>query len=177
MHRIQYPLDGKSYEETESRVRTIQKIYYEFFVGKKTPEQLYQNPDYRTVMDGEEMYKKGNNDMWGRHWRFWQQIDSLNLAESWSKTQCPVLSIFGEADFIQCSAVESYLIAETVNKSHPGNGKDLHIPDIDHLMVRNKDMKEAHKNFGNREYMLNNFNPKIAEETIKWMDSLKSKSN
>lgn len=177
MHRVQYPLDGKSYTETENRVRIIQKIYYEFFVEKKTPEELYKNPAYKEVIESEDIYKKGSNDMWGRHWRFWQQIDSLNLADSWAKTKCPVLSIYGEADFIQCSALESFLIADAVNKSHPGNGTNVHIPDIDHLMVRNANMEEAHKHFGDRDYMLNNFNPKIAEITIKWMDEIRSKPN
>ncbi|HMG14898.1 MAG TPA: alpha/beta hydrolase, partial [Saprospiraceae bacterium] len=178
MHRIQAPLDGKTYAETESFVRKMQKIYYEFFVNKKTPAQLHENPDYKDMVESELEYVKGSNNQWGRHWRFWQQIDSLNLADSWSRIDCPVLSIHGDADFIQCSAVESFLIAETVNKAHPGNAQNIHIADIDHLMSKSVDMKEAHKNFRDRDYMRNiqsHFNPKIAEVSLKWLNELRDK--
>ncbi len=92
MHRIQKPLlENLTYLQTEEFVRKIQKIYYEFFVLKKTPEELHRNPEYASLVESELEYKEGSHNMWGRHWHFWQQIDSLNLAESWQKLNCPVL--------------------------------------------------------------------------------------
>ena len=84
MHRVQKPLlENQTYLQTEEFVRKIQKIYYEFFVLKKTREQLLQNPEYKDLVVSELEYKEGSNNMWGRHWAFWPQIDSLNLAQSW----------------------------------------------------------------------------------------------
>lgn len=173
MHRVQYPLDGKSYIETEAAVRGIQKIYYEFFRLKKSPEELYSIPEYKELVKAELEYKAGDNNMWGRHWRFWQQIDSLDLAASWSAVECPVLSIFGGADYIACSALEHQLIERTVNAAHPGNCTNITIPDIDHLIVQQPDWKTAHKNFADKAYRESHFHYGFTKATIDWMDKMK----
>ncbi len=173
MHRVQYPLDGRSYTETETAVRGMQKIYYEFFRLKKSPEELYNIPEYRELVKAELEYKAGDNNMWGRHWRFWQQIDSLDLAASWSAVQCPVLSIFGGADYIACSVLEHQLIERTVNAAHPGNCTNITIPDIDHLIVQQPDWKTAHKNFADKAYRESHFHYGFTKATIDWMNKLK----
>lgn len=169
MHRIQAPLDGKTYAQTEDMVRGIQKVYYEFFVLKKSPKELYQNPEYKNIVATELEYKEGSTNMWGRHWRFWQQIDSLDLARSWSNVDAKVLSIFGGADFVACSELEHELIVRTVNSTHPGNATHLHIPDVDHLLISNPDWKSAHKHFMDAAYKNTHFHQGFADETVKWM--------
>lgn len=173
MHRVQYPLDGKSYAETETAVRGMQKIYYEFFRLKKSPAELYNVPEYRELVKTELEYKQGDNNMWGRHWRFWQQIDSLDLATSWTDVECPVLSIFGGADYIACSALEHQLIERTVNAAHPGNCTNITIPDIDHLIVQQPDWKTAHKNFADKAYRESHFHYGFTKATIDWMNKMK----
>ncbi len=173
MHRVQKPLlDSLSFEETEKFTRLIQKVYYEFFILKKPPAQLYQNKEYKTIVETELEYKSGKEDMWGRHWRFWQQLDSINLAKAWQDLDCKVLVFHGGADFIQCSAVEPYLIAETVNKSHQGNATLITIPELDHLIMHSKNFQDAVKNMNNKEYLKGNFDPRLLNESIKWMESL-----
>ena len=169
MHRVQYPLDGKSYAETEKDVRMMQKLYYELFVMKKSPEQIHKVPEYAPLAVRELEYKPGSNNMWGRHWRFWQQIDSFNMAESWGAVKCPVLSIFGGADFIACSELEHQLITNTVNAAHPGNATHITIPDIDHLLIRNPDWKSAHVNFSNKAYRDSHFHQGFADTVNSWM--------
>jgi len=170
MHRVQYPLDGKSYTETEKDVRMMQKIYYELFRLKKSPAELYQNPEYKDMVTRELEFKSpGNTNMWGRHWRFWQQIDSLDMAASWSAVSCPVLSLFGGADFIACSELEHQLITKTVNATHPGNATHITIPDIDHLLIRNANWKEAHDNFANKAYRDSHFHYGFADTVNSWM--------
>lgn len=172
MHRVQMPLDGKSYEETETAVRALQKIYYEFFRLKRSPAELYTNPEYKDMVVSELEYKAGDNNMWGRHWRFWQQIDSLDLAASWSAVKCPVYSLFGGADYIACSELEHHLIVDAVNAAHPGNATHMRIPDIDHLLVQNRDWKEAHKNFADRIYREAHMHPGFSGIVIKWMNQV-----
>jgi len=173
MHRVQKPLlEGLNYQQTEAFTRTIQKIYYEFFILKKSPEELYQVSEYKPLVTSELGYKENwNNNMWGRHWRFWQQLDSLNLAESWQKVNCPVLVLHGGADYEQCSLVEPMMIQKTVNEKHPNAATWVTILDLDHFMMRSKDWTEAAKNFKEQQYLKGNFNPKIAEETVKWLKS------
>lgn len=170
MHRVQKPLlDNLNYTQTEEFMRKIQKIYYEFFVLKKTPAELYQDPEYKDLVVSELGYKPGNNDMWGRHWRFWTQIDSLNLAVSWQSLNCPVLVLHGEADYESCSIAEPTLIKNTVNAAHPGNATMVVVPQLDHFMMVSKNYEEARDNFRAQQYAKGNFNMAIATATIDWL--------
>jgi pimeloyl-ACP methyl ester carboxylesterase len=174
MHRVQKPLlENLTYLETETFTRKIQKIYYEFFVLKKTREQLLQNPEYRELVISELGYKEGNNDMWGRHWAFWPQIDSLNLAQSWQELSCPVLVLHGATDYESCSIAEPQLIKAVVNAVHPGNATMVVVPQLDHFMMKSASWEEARDNFKQQQYNKGNFNYGIAEETVKWLNAHK----
>jgi uncharacterized protein len=177
MHRVQKPLlEGKGYRETERFTRLIHKVYYEFFVLRKTREELYLNPEYRDIVVSELEYKPGDNNMWGRHWRFWQQIDSLNLAESWSLVDCPVLVINGGSDYEQCAAIEPLLIEQAVNAAHPGKATRVQIEDLDHFMMKSGDYREAVDNFRNKQFYKGNFNSRLAAETVSWLNKQTGKS-
>lgn len=172
MHRVQKPLlDGLTFQQTEDFTRLIQKVYYEFFVLKKSPEQLVANPEYKDIVISELNYKPGSTNMWGRSWKFWQQIDTLDLAKSWQEVNCPVLILHGGTDYEQCSLVEPMLTQKTINEKHPNTATWITIPDLDHFMMKSKDWPEAAKNFKEQQYAKGNFNYKIAEETIKWLKS------
>ncbi len=172
MHRIQKPLlENLTFLQTEDFLRKIQKIYYEFFVLRKSREALLKNPEYKDLVISELGYKEGSNDMWGRHWTFWPQIDSLNLAQSWQLVSCPVLVLHGEADYESCSIVEPQLITRTVGEKHPGNATMVVVPELDHFMMNSKSWEEARDNFKKQLYNKGNFNIRIAEETIKWLKS------
>jgi uncharacterized protein len=177
MHRVQKPLlDGLTYDETENFVRLIQKVYYEFFVGKKTRDELYANPEYKNIVSSELEYKIGSNTMWGRHWRFWQQLDSLNLATSWRLSNCQVLVINGGADYEQCAPIEPLLIEQTVNAARPGTATRVQIEDLDHFMMKSNGFKEAVENFRAQGYAKGNFNERISDETLLWLNHIKDKS-
>jgi pimeloyl-ACP methyl ester carboxylesterase len=170
MHRVQKPLlENLTYQQTEDFTRKIHKIYYEFFILKKSPAELVQIPEYKDLTISELGYKPTGNDMWGRHWKFWQQLDSLDMAKSWGEVKCPVLILHGASDYEQCSVVEPMLIEKTVNSNHPGNAKWITIPGLDHFMMNSKDWPEAAKNFKEAQYANGNFNSKIADETVKWL--------
>lgn len=171
MHRVQFPLDGHSFEKTEQDVRLIHRIYDEFFTDKKSVEQLYsEHPEYRDMLVREFGYKKGNEDLWGRHYRFWQQIDSLDMAAAWSNVKCPVLSVFGGADYIACSELEHQLITRTVNSIRPGNCTHITIPDLDHLILRNNDWIEAYNTFNKRASWPGKYHTGFPVTVTQWMN-------
>lgn len=177
MHRVQKPLlDNLSYEETEKFVRLIHKVYYEFFVLKKSREDLFKNPEYTDIVRTELEHKEGSTNMWGRHWRFWQQLDSLNLSISWAETKCPVLVINGGSDYEQCAPIEPVLIEKTVNSQRPGTATRVQIEDLDHFMMKSNGFKEAVENFKNQAYTKGNFNYKISTETVQWLNRQQGKS-
>jgi uncharacterized protein len=170
MHRVQKPLlEKQTYVQTEDFIRQIQQVYYEFFVLKKTREELYNKKAYTQLVESDLGYKNGSNDMWGRHWIFWQQIDSLNLAKTWQTLSCPVLVVHGATDYESCSILEPTLITQTVNEAHPGNGKMIIIPALDHFMMNSATYEIARDNFRSQQYAKGNFNTGIATETLRWL--------
>ncbi len=176
MHRVQKPLlENMSYTQTEDFVRTIHKVYYEFFILKKNREELLENPEYREIVKTELEYREGTTNMWGRHWRFWQQLDSLNLAKSWSELHCKVLVLNGGADYEQCAPIEPVLIEQSVNSTNPGAAQRIQIDDLDHFMMKSNNFQEAVVNFRNQAYTKGNFNYKISQETILWLKKQKGK--
>lgn len=172
MHRVQKPLlENLNYRDTEDFLRKIQKIYYEFFVLKKSPAELYENAEYKDLVVSELGYKAGSNDQWGRHWRFWTQIDSLNLAVSWQSLNCPVLVVHGETDYESCSIAEPLLIKNVVNAAHPGNATMVVVPQLDHFMMVSKSYEAARDNFRQQQYAKGNFNMGIANTTVNWLNT------
>ena len=177
MHRVQKPLmEGLTMVQTEQFLRGIQKVYFEFFVLKESRTALAQNPEYSALVLSELEHKDNDNNMWGRHWRFWQQIDSLNLAKSWAEVQCPLLIINGGSDYEQCAPIEPLLIEQTVNETHAGNATRVQIEDLDHFMMQSSSYPEALQNFRNRAFLKGNFNTKISAETINWLNKQTGKS-
>lgn len=170
MHRVQKPLlEHKTYLETEDFMRKIQKIYYEFFVLKKSREELLKNPEYKELVISELGYKEGSTDMWGRAEKFWPQIDTLNSAQSWNSLTCPVLVLHGETDYESCSIAEPKLITAAVNASHSGNATMIVVPQLDHFMMNSKTYEEARDNFNSQQYVKGNFNERIVTETVNWL--------
>lgn len=178
MHRVQKPLlENLNYAQTEEFTRKIQKIYYEFFVLKKSRKDLYENPEYRELVKTELEYKEGSNLMWGRHWRFWQQLDSLNLSLSWAETTCPVLILNGGSDYEQCAPIEPVLIEQNVNAMRPGSATRVQIEDLDHFMMKSRNFQEAVSNFRNQAYLKGNFNYQLSTSTVQWLNQQLGKNS
>lgn len=173
MHRVQKPLlEHLDAIQTEEFLRTIQAIYFDFFVRKKTPAELDRVNEYHKLVRSELEYEEGKESMWGRHWRFWQQLDSLNLAEAWQQTKAQVLVMHGGADYIQCSALEPYLIREAVHRAHAGKAELLVFPDMDHLLLQSRNFEEAVQRFNRKEYLNGALHPEFLKKTSAWMKGL-----
>lgn len=170
MHRLQKPLLEKyTATETDRFIDTIQDIYYDFFVRKEPRETLVLNPKYTYLVKTELEYSPGNDLMWGRHWRFWQQIDSLNLNLAWRSLHVPVLILHGGADYIQCSKLEPKLLEEAVNTSRMHLAERHTIPDLDHLCMRSATYEEAVKNLEDKQFLKGNFHTGLLEITMSWL--------
>lgn len=173
MHRVQKPLLEKlDAIQTEEFLRGIQAIYFDFFVRKKTPAELDQVTAYHKLVRSELEYADGKETMWGRHWRFWQQLDSVNLAQAWQQTKAQVLVMHGGADYIQCSALEPYLIREAVNRGVNGHAELLIFPDMDHLLLQSRNFEDAATRFDRKDYLSSELHPDFLHKTTAWMKAL-----
>ena len=95
---------------------------------------------------------QNNTYISGRHYRFFQELAKLNLADEWKTLDTDVLAIWGKSDFIGNRA-DSELIASTVSGSHPGRARFLALEGVDH-------------NFAHQDEMLDSFAPTAAHSEI-----------
>lgn len=171
MYRFQYPKQGTDWVETEATVRGLQQVLYHFFVEKKSPRQIaQQHPELAQLVEKELEYN-GTDVMWTRHYKFWQQLDEINLAQSWKNTPSYVLSMQGEHDFESYDHFEHQYIADLINSYRPGKAQYLELEKTNHGFVKVPTVEEGQRivQRGDRAYQDKNFNQDLVEQTDRWM--------
>ncbi|MBF8964066.1 PDZ domain-containing protein [Pontibacter sp. FD36] len=171
MFRFQKPLTGTDYVESEETMRQLHHVLYRYFVLGQHPSTIAAaDPAYKKILQEEFQYN-GGDEFWSRDYRYWQQIDEINLTKAWAETEEYVLSIWGEYDFQVVNAEDHKRIAEIVNHYHPGNATFLTMPKTNHSFVIVPGMAEgvAQMNKRDPEYNRTHFNTKLIQDTDTWM--------
>lgn len=174
MFRFQNILAGFDYVKNENFIKEIIPLLYDFLIKKIPPAILYENQNYRKLL--EEWFEyNGNEQLWGRHYKYWQQIQELNMPEIWKSVKSKVLVIRGEADFQAFSNDDHKEIENIVNYYNPGNAKFILVPNIDHSFAKAKTPEESYKNSQISGYVYKNFNYIIVDILDEWINSLYKK--
>jgi hypothetical protein len=172
MFRFQNPIMGVDYIENEKVVQDMIKILYEYLVMKKEPKDVAVNDEIKKVMK-EYLEYDDVDRVWARNYKFWQQLQDLNMPEVWKNVKANVLVIRGEGDIEAFSTEEHETIVKIVNTYNPGKGKFLLIPNMDHGFATSKTPEESYKNKSVPGYYYNSFNPVVIDEISNWIEGLK----
>ena len=117
---------GKSPAEVNSSVKVFADFYNLYLMKSMTPGQiLTQHPEWK------DFWYDTPDGQYGRPAAFYQQLQELNLGETWQKVKAPVLVIRGAADDIM-SRADSEAIANIVNQVHPGPARYMEIEGMGH---------------------------------------------
>jgi pimeloyl-ACP methyl ester carboxylesterase len=117
---------GKSPAEVNSSVKVFADFYNLYLIKSMTPGQiLTQHPEWK------DSWYDTPDGQYGRPAAFYQQLQGLNLGETWQKVKAPVLVIRGAADDIM-SRADSEAIANIVNQVHPGQARYMEIEGMGH---------------------------------------------
>jgi len=84
--------------------------------------------------DWKSLWYDEPDGQYGRPAAFYQQLQSLNLGKVWQEVSAPVLILHGTADTIM-SRADSFVIADTVNRTHPSHAEFSEIEGADHLLA------------------------------------------
>lgn len=171
MFRFQNIITGFDYIENEKLIKKIIPLLYEYLILKKTPAELSQNAEYRKMLFNWFEYT-GGEQIWNRHYTYWQQLQDLNMPEIWKNVKGKVLVIRGEADFEAFSTSDHKEIANIVNYYNPGNAKFLLVPEIDHGFAKSKTPEESYRNSKISGNYYENFNPIIIDIVDEWINSI-----
>lgn len=172
MFRFQNPIMGVDYVENEKIVREMIKVLYEYLVLKKAPKDVAINDELKKIMNEYLEYDDADR-VWARNYRFWQQLQDLNMPEVWKNVKSNVLVIRGEGDIEAFSTEEHETIVKIVNTYNPGKGKFLLIPNMDHGFSTSRTPEESYRNKSVPGYYYNNFNPVVIDEISNWIEGLK----
>lgn len=137
MERVRLARAGKSPAEVTAGVKAFTEFYQLYLIQGMTPGKVVsQHPDWSSF------WYDTPDGQYGRPAAFYQQLQSLNLAEAWQQVAVPVLVMHGTSDTIM-SDTDARAIAESVNRLHPGAARYVEVPGADHLMTVNGKLADS----------------------------------
>ena len=117
-------------EEVHARMLNQIQFNVEYLVKGRNPDKIAaESPEMAAAKAGILGMEDGMH--YGRPYAWHQQAAKRNFLAAWASLNAPVLVIFGEFD--QWEGRHGHeLIADVVNRKHPGNATFLPIPHMDH---------------------------------------------
>lgn len=176
LFREQRAIANDNFMEIEDDMRLIIPMLHDFFILKKSPEELVvQNQDYKRILEDVMGAELSKGTMFGRHYTFKQEINEVNLTKALKNAAVPLLAIYGEADLPAINPSGARAMVDIVNYYYPGKGTYLFIPETDHGMMKTGTMEEyvKTKHGGQQTAKEPEFNRELPEKVIEWLKGLK----
>jgi len=118
---------GKTPSEISQAVKVFTQFYDLYLNQGLTPGQVIaQHSQWK------DLWYDESDGQYGRPAAFYQQLQGLNLGQTWQEVNAPVLVIYGTADTIM-SRADSDAISEIVNTAHPGAAENFIVDRMTHL--------------------------------------------
>ncbi|HVO90814.1 MAG TPA: alpha/beta hydrolase, partial [Casimicrobiaceae bacterium] len=125
-------------------LRGYADFYSMYLNGAMTPAQVTaRRPDLASLWYDEPAHQ------YGRPARYYQQVQALDVAGTWSEVRVPVLILHGEYDWIM-SRDDQDLIVATVNRQRAGLARLVLVPQMDHNLQRYDSPLRAYREEGGR---------------------------
>lgn len=156
--RRRMKLSGLSETEINARMKQYATFYDLYLNGKKTPGGVIaEHPEFKPIWydEPEHQYERPSSFYW--------QLQTLNLAEAWSKVNVPVLAVHGEYDWVM-SADDYKLLVSTLNARNPGAAVFVDWPRADHGLYTHATLRKAFGSDPQRGY-----DPKLSEFVLEWL--------
>ncbi len=163
IERSRYGLIGLSPGEISRRMRLVAELYTDYLIRKKLPgEIIAEKPHLVEVWEWQPAHQ------YGRPAAYMQQLQDLNLEAAWEKVEVPVLVIYGEYDWAM-SGEDHRIIAEIVNRRHPGFARFVEMPRMNHSLFFYESAQQAFDNFGSGK-----FDESVVTLVLDWMNGVLS---
>jgi pimeloyl-ACP methyl ester carboxylesterase len=170
--RRQWRLDGRDPVRIERDLRHEYDMMYQLLAENLSPMQIIARHPHLRDRIYELTTDADTTDIrhfFGRHYRFIQELDEINLTQQWQKVEAKVLVMWGRGDYVS-SRGDHQLILEIVNHYHPGNASYVEI-DADHWFEKAATFEESHAR--RRANTPGEFNPAALAEMQAWLATVK----
>jgi pimeloyl-ACP methyl ester carboxylesterase len=116
---------------------------YEYLVRGRRPQQVEaEHPELKGVAATIRGLEADNQ--YGRPFAWHQQAAKHDFLTAWTEVDAPVLVLYGEYDQFEMREGHQ-LIADTVNRLHPGTATFVEIPHASHDLVWYPDAVSAYR--------------------------------
>jgi hypothetical protein len=161
--RYQGLVAGDTFENTDDKMRLGSLLMSLVFLDNRSVADVKQShPQLAPLADA--VFPGGLFN--GKTLEFWRQLGQTNFAAHWARCGAHVLAVRGASDFVTYD-VDHKLIAEIVNRAHPGRGKFVVLPDSDHLFHNFATESESLRNFQHGK-----FNPAFTALMKDWIKAV-----
>lgn len=124
-----------------SDLKAFTEFYRLYLFEKQTPKQiLAKHPEWK------DLWYDGDVTQYGRPAAFYQQLQELNLGETWAAVKVPVLVLRGEYDWIM-PREDGSAIVETVNQDSE-LAKYVELPRVTHGLMQFESLEASTKGAG-----------------------------
>src|SRR6266480_656319 len=113
IERRRFGLMGKSPGEVNDRIKGAATLYQEWLTKDRAVDDIVKEQPQLEELWPE---RKDHGHLYGRPLAFYEQLQSLNLADAWSRVKAPTYVLRGVFDWIM-SREDSELIAMYVNRN------------------------------------------------------------
>jgi pimeloyl-ACP methyl ester carboxylesterase len=171
-----YLFTGADPASEAERAEGNREILRQFYFERLSPAQIVQrNPDAAGRM--RDLFNwDGGDRMFGRHYRFAQDLAHQPLIKAWRNAKTNVLALYGESDIVALFDSDHEMIADIADFHRPGTGKYVQIAGTDHGMGRIGDRKELRKKtMAAGSPPDGPFNPRVAEVLADWIEESMSR--
>ena len=122
-------VSGADPAKINSDLKAFTEFYRLYLIEKQTPKQiLTAHPEWKSI------WYDGDATQYGRPAAFYQQLQDLNLGQTWGAVKVPVLVLRGEYDWIM-PRPDGYAIVESVNRNAQ-LANYVELPRVDHGLMQ-----------------------------------------
>jgi pimeloyl-ACP methyl ester carboxylesterase len=160
IERRRFGLMGKSPGNVSERMKRAATLYHDWLIKGRPVDQII-----RDEPELAELWPEGADHahLYGRPLAFYQQLQSLNLAEAWSQVKVPVLILHGQFDWIM-SREDPELMAQYVNANRPGVARFVEVPSMGHTFQHYLSLADAFRGKSAP------FDPKVSRLVTDWFE-------
>jgi dienelactone hydrolase len=144
-----------------------------FYFAKEAPAQIAAaSPAYGDAMRNLFGWD-GADKMFGRHYKFMQDLAGLPLAAAWRRTRSNVLALYGESDIVAIDDRDHKMIADIADFYRPGSGRFVEVAGTTHGMelVGNRDQYRDKVIAAGGAPPAGPFNVEVAKALADWIDA------
>ena len=165
-----YLMAGADPVEAIRQAEAYREVFHRFYREREAPAAIAaDDPAYAAGLRQAFGWDGGDN-VFGRHFKYDQDLAHQPLMAAWRDARTHVLSIYGGSDLVALFDEDHRLIADVANHYRPGSGRYVEIARTGHgmdLIGTREEVRERTRNSGAPPDGA--FNPEVASVVAGWI--------